>query len=429
MEGQIGVESEEGRGSTFWFTAWMQTAQMPASAICRRISASVLIVHPSSNIGEVLCQQLREAGFDAHAATTTSQANDLLKTNGITVTLIDAKLKQFDALPGDLLRILMTTPQEDVAQNNLARLGFACSVVKPIRPSLLIQAISALLAPVAPTPHEATFIPAKTSTKSGRILLAEDNQINQIVATDLLTNVGYTIHVVNDGQAAVQALAERSYDLVLMDCQMPVMDGLDATRLIREREQSTLQHIPIIALTANASKMDRIRCAEAGMDGYCSKPFSPKVLLDLVAQFLSAAAIEAVVEAMPMQSPVVENDPLNLQTLLESCTQNPAMAMKILEKFQTQVTENVVLLANAFGDQNAAELARLSHALKGTAGIIGAEELRHRLGEMETICRAADLENADNKLAELRREMDRCAQSIPGLISQLKENKQSVRSS
>jgi len=360
---------------------------------------------------------------------------EVLRAESITAMLVDAKLNAADPIqpPTKLLRLLMTVPQEDVPQHKLVEMGFACSIVKPVRPGLLVQAIAALLSSTTLPAKAAAVDASKAKQKGGRILLAEDNQINQIVATDLLSNAGYTINVVGDGQSAVHALRDGHYDLILMDCQMPVMDGLDATRVIRQAEQRVMdggkpmRRTPIIALTANASNVDRARCADAGMDGYCPKPFRPKELLDMVAQFLAEApAVESPVEVAP---PTIGDDsPLRLETLLESCTQNSGLAVKILEKFQKQVADVGPQFQSMVQAGNVAELARLSHLLKGTAGVIGAGTLRLQLAEMEAIARSADLENADKQLAELSREIDRCLACIPQMILQLRENAQPVGS-
>jgi len=234
-------------------------------------------------------------------------------------------------------------------------------------------------------------------TKRRRILLAEDNQINQIVASDLLTNAGYAIDVVGDGQSAVDALRNGKYDLVLMDCQMPVMDGLDATRVIRKHEEHhQVVRIPIIALTANASNVDRSRCAEAAWTDTAQavsaertarpgakyiadsnhksasdemhrnqnsliagrKPrslcdrrgrpgFRPRLSKNLSSESTCSQTNQYVSET---------HDPLRMQTLLDSCTQNSALAMRFLRNSKAS-ERNQHTDADALQANNAAELA------------------------------------------------------------------------
>ncbi len=278
-----------------------------------------------------------------------------------------------------------------------------------------------------------------TFSRTIRILLAEDNQINQIVATDLLANAGCKVDVVSDGQSAVQAWKNASFDLVLMDCQMPVMDGLEATREIRrlERERNTatgsIGHIPIIALTANASNVDRSRCEEAGMNGYCPKPFQPTELLGLISRHTSSALTQTSTETTvePVVSPLqteptaqidqLSGEPLKIETLLHSCTRNPNLAIKILEKFERQIVDTANQLQSVFEAEKPEELARLSHGLKGTAGIVGAESLQAILADLESTGRSAVLDSADKQLEQLRYEVDRCSAYIPQAMAQLRQ--------
>jgi signal transduction histidine kinase/DNA-binding NarL/FixJ family response regulator len=276
-------------------------------------------------------------------------------------------------------------------------------------------------------------------TDNVRILLAEDNQINQIVATDLLTNVGCTVEVVPDGRAAVQAWSAGTFDVILMDCQMPIMDGLEATGEIRRLEAESVvlrdgaHRTPIIALTANASNVDRSRCEAAGMDGYCPKPFRPQQLLDMIARHTSTPLVREVGDPAVAATPDIQETvsltnkqsdsacPVELSRLLDSCTQNPQLAIKILEKFQKQIAETLSQMQFVVQEDNAAEMARLSHGLKGTAGLVGAESLHGVLAKLESIGRSASLESADKELEQLRLEVERCSAYIPKAIAELRQ--------
>ena len=169
-------------------------------------------------------------------------------------------------------------------------LGVAQFLIKPVIQSELLDAILDALGRATPPEIEAPE-PESASTAGLHILLAEDSIINQRVAVGLLSKWGHHVEVVSDGRDAVNALAERDYDLVLMDVQMPVMDGLEATAMVRGQEAETSRHIPIIAMTASAMKGDRERFLAAGMDEYVSKPFEPEVLRELIDSFAPSARV------------------------------------------------------------------------------------------------------------------------------------------
>ena len=199
-----------------------------------------------------------------------------------------------------LMALLPLESMADAAQ--LHEAGFAGHMTKPVRQSQLFDGLMRAVArehaqdlrttdhlPPAPAPSP---VQAKVHAN---ILVAEDNEVNQIVVTELLNNAGYRCQIVDSGKKVIDAISSQRFDLVLMDCQMPEMDGFEATRLIRQQESvNRLRHLPIIALTANAMKGDREECLQAGMDAYCSKPVDARHLLATIASLLggetSAAA-------------------------------------------------------------------------------------------------------------------------------------------
>ncbi len=212
-----------------------------------------------------------------------------------------APLEVAAAIPG--LPTVLLIPAEDEARlPNHGADGFDRVVHKPARRGQLVDAVRGALglAAGAAAPSSEPVATARV-VKPYRILLAEDNEVNQVVAADLLAEAGYACDVVPDGKQAVEAAMRGDYGLVLMDCQMPLMDGFEAAREIRRREQAALngssRHVPIIALTANAAGGDRERCLEAGMDDYCGKPFEPGQFLAKIAALLPSIALEVGVGA------------------------------------------------------------------------------------------------------------------------------------
>jgi CheY-like chemotaxis protein len=170
--------------------------------------------------------------------------------------------------------------------------GFAAYIAKPIRQSELFDGIvECLTGKVRGDQGEQKSLPASTSTlQQYRILVVEDNSVNQLLALTMLRKLGYSAHAVANGREALVALSgPTSYDLVLMDCQMPEMDGYQTTQAIRKQEQNTGKHIPIVALTANALKDDEQKCLMSGMDDYLSKPIRKSALAEVIHRWVSTA--------------------------------------------------------------------------------------------------------------------------------------------
>jgi CheY-like chemotaxis protein/HPt (histidine-containing phosphotransfer) domain-containing protein len=251
----------------------------------------------------------------------------------------------------------------------------------------------------------------------GRILLAEDNEVNQIVASELLRHAGYEVDIVGDGQSAVRAAVAKRYDLVLMDCQLPIMDGFDATRAIRRHEQQSpdCPHLPIVALTASTATNDMDRCLHAGMDTHCGKPFKPEQLLQLVARFItpdSARAGDVSAAQAAQVLPATADHPFDLSMLIERCSNNVDLASVVMAKFQKQAADALVQIEDRIKRSDGGELAGLAHGLKGTAGIVSADRLQKVLAELEQIGRSSRLEMADECFQRVRQEIGRCSAYI-----------------
>jgi PAS domain S-box-containing protein len=315
MGGCVGVESEPGIGSTFWFEVLLQTGHAPASTSLTADSAPrrnlrLLVIEDHDVQRQCIAECLSALRFRVDAAADGEAGLAMMLDAAADNQPFDAVLTDF-VMPGmdgaevalamrskpELagIPILLLSAVQDLDPARVRRAGFASLLTKPARPSAMLDAVMTAIAsrakPLAAhdnkpraTSQGADQPDASPATRA-RILLAEDNEINQAIACELLSHSGFECTVAPNGAAAVDAVRREPFDLVLMDCQMPEMDGFEATREIRRLEsagQLTAQNgrrLPIIALTANALTGDRERCLAAGMDNYASKPIDLKALL------------------------------------------------------------------------------------------------------------------------------------------------------
>jgi len=259
------------------------------------------------------------------------------------------------------------------------------------------------------------------------VLVAEDNDMNQFVTQQTLLRVGCTCDIVPDGSQAIEAVGKKAYAAILMDCQMPGVDGLEATRRIREREIAAgSRRIPIIALTAEAIAGDREKCLAAGMDGYVSKPINAKDLFTTLASLVGRDA-EAPCSASPPASasepPTASNAqsivPIDVEALLVRCMRDAAFATRLLEKFGQRACEDVERLRAGVASGDAAGTGRLAHNLKSVAAHVSAEKLRAIAFEIEQAGGRRDLQFMEKQLTLLEDEARRCAAYIPQAIERL----------
>jgi two-component system sensor histidine kinase/response regulator len=421
MSGAIGVESEVGKGSNFWFILPLASASAEVGAPVDPLpDVSALVVDPSEPSRRHLLAKLRSLG---------ARATDDPASGPFDVVI--GPRESFDArTPVAKARVLLTTAANVPSPADARAAGFAATALKPIRLSQLTEAIRQALNP-SESPKETTAPTTRKPFNGYRLLIAEDTEANQIVAVELLSEEGYDCHIAPNGRHATQAHASGKFDLILMDCQMPEMDGFEATAAIRAAEPEGTR-IPIIALTANASGADGGRCIAAGMDGYCSKPFDPPELFRVLSSFLPPKASEGASNATspdPLATPaspvglsaldLAGDQAIDLPAMLRRCNNKPALAAAVLRKFQTQAEEATVNLDRYLADDDVEGVARVAHALKGTAGVISADALRADAARLEALARDGGSESLPDAVAALRASLVATLAAAADLVPQL----------
>jgi CheY-like chemotaxis protein/HPt (histidine-containing phosphotransfer) domain-containing protein len=303
----------------------------------------------------------------------------------------------------DTLLVMLTSLGRRGEATQLQEIGFSAYLTKPIKNAQLYDCIVTVLG--TPTgddqkPHRSiiTRHTLKEDRKRRiRVLVAEDNAVNQKVAIRILEKLGYRADAVANGEEAVRALKSIPYDLVLMDVQMPQMNGFVATRIIRDPESSVRrQDIPIVAMTAHALKGDRERCLEAGMDDYVSKPVTAEALKEVLEKYLPTDGIDpAAVPGMSQNA----SCPVDMKRIQELTEGDPEFELDLIQSFLSDIRDRLTELESALRDKNSEEVKRQTHTIKGSsanAGAIGLQEIARRMELID----AAEVPGMASKLLE-----------------------------
>ena len=434
MGGTIGVVSQPGQGSLFWCTARFGralVAEAPLPGLDGLRGRRVLIVDDNATNREILEHQLAAWNMPSHSAASGAEALPMLRAAAadgapFDVAILDmmmpgqdgaglaAAIRQDAALAATRLLMLTSAGYDNHAGGSQAP-GIELCLAKPVRQSELYDALVLLVAPAAPV-ASATRVVAKPAPLQARVLLAEDNLVNQEVATAMLENLGCRVRVVSDGSAVLKALAEHRYDLVLMDCQMPDMDGYAATAAIRQHEQAqpNPRRIPVIALTANAMEGDRERCLAAGMDDYLIKPLRTDSLYAVLKHWLESDANAADSPGSPF---VPETGfALDVSTLdaIRALQQAgaPDLLQKIAGLYLGSVPGQINQLRAAVEQGDAAGAHRLAHGLKSSSANVGAFALAACFEDLEQMGRSGNTAAMAARVAEAESEYARVAQAL-----------------
>ncbi len=428
MGGEIGADSSPGKGSTFWFTAKFAGPVVPhrqAKDVVRELHGLRILVVDDNGINrQILTRQLTGRGASVTSAQDGAEALQLMKAAAPGVSfdlvLLDLNMPGMDGIElaqaiksdsalRDVLLILLTSSDQ---RSGFEGAGIAMSLRKPVRPSKLYNAITELLsgADVAldrglSERRGARPRHQKSMPPSGKcILLVEDNEVNQLLAIRMLEKRGFRPVLATNGREALEALAKQDFSAILMDCQMPEMDGYEAASEIRRREQARgTQHTAIIAMTANTMQGDRERCIAAGMDDYLSKPLRGQALYETLERWTGGSARTVPTGPVsPLRDELADRGHLLDETVIaELETLGDEVLPELLSLYLRQVPAEIAELKKAVARRDAEAVADLTHKLKGSSRSVGAAHLSAVAEELAACATEDGLGNAKGLLHDL----------------------------
>lgn len=432
MGGTIGVESQLGKGATFWFTACFEKQTGGAEKVVEQhadlTGARILVVDRSATNRMLMITLLNSWGCQYETASDGETALALLheameQSAPFQIALLGQQMPgmdgqelgrqiKSDTLLQSTILVMVTALGQRGDAARLEQLGFAGYLSRPLKQSYMYKCLAQLLGYAGSADAQAGGIVtrhsvAESAPKGFRILLAEDNAINQKVAQIMLNKLGYKADVVGNGREAVRALELISYDLVLMDCQMPELDGYDAAAMIRGDKSKVLNHaVPIVAMTASSMKGDREKCIESGMNDYLAKPVIRQELAEVLAKWLVSSRTK--VATVPSCSPRKALDSVRLifdEADMMARLEDRKFVRSILEESLQEIPELVEVLQELCKGNDCSAIRLQAHTLKGLAVNIST----FALGDIAQRVEAAAKEGAIESVLELLPEVEKQA--------------------
>jgi len=422
MGGEIGVRSEAGRGSTFWFEVLLEPAEAsPTQTRLRRLNLlglRALIVDDNASNREILQQHLESCGIEVSGASSSAAALAALNAADgppFDLALVDDQMPGMDGFQlaklirdeprWSALRLILLSTRDDQESRDGSR-WFAAVLTKPLRRSQLFACITRVMSGRAGTAAEPPPGPAAAPTAAARgavpkILLVEDNPVNREVAVAMLENLGCTAEAAENGWLAIEAMTGSTYDAVLMDCQMPIMDGLTAAAEIRRREHTSgAARVPIIALTANARQGERERCLGAGMDDFLSKPFTQQQLATLLRRWLALRVLPESERRDLSRVPLIDAAVLrNIAALAK-----PTLLNSMIDLYLQHSPGLIQAIETAAANLQADALTQAVHTLKSSTANLGGTRLAMIAKECENLVRGGGITQAAPIVLRIRRE-------------------------
>lgn len=443
MGGETGVSSTSGEGSTFWFSAVFGiSSKKETSSTAPQVLANrrVLVVDDNATNRKVLSRQLAYLRMQpicvdgARAALETLEAG--VAGTQFDLAVLDYMMPDCDGLElgrrisqdprfKHIRLVLLTSAGRMHSAQALEQLGFAAYMPKPVTHRELRECLCRVMSTQAAHWHERTQPlapgpePLEGATQR-RILLAEDNPVNQKVARGALENMRCLVDIVGNGADAVEAWSRRPYDLILMDCQMPVMDGYQAARTIRSREAPDT-HIPILALTADAMSGAEQECLDAGMDGYLTKPLDRRLLAASLERFLGAAPTGTAstspvegdpVERHPVEGERVDGDPVDWRQFESLTDGDSEFAQQLVQLFIESGDTALARIRDALSRGDLPEVVHAAHSFKGSSANIRAQAASEAAARLEQAALAGKTLELSRLEEELRREAKRATDHL-----------------
>jgi len=434
MGGEIGVISKEGQGSEFWFTARFHKqpeAHRPSATRPDVSGVRILVVDDNATNREILLLQFKAWGARPDEAPDGETGLRLLQEavragDPYQVAILDMQMPgmsgeklgqaiRADTTLADTHVVMMTSMGEQGDASRFEEMGFAGYLTKPIRQSDLFDSLAAMLSGETGKPRRKIVTRhsiRRLRREKARVLVAEDNITNQQVAVGILKKLGLRADAVANGEEAITALRTLPYDLVLMDVQMPVMDGITATQEIRKVE-SEARNVPIIAMTAHVMKGDREKCLDAGMDDYLAKPMDPQALAHVLEKWLPDHRQNKA--GFSTSQPAKAT--FDRERLLERLMGDETLARNVLSHFLNEIPQHMENLKRYVASGDTAAAGNEAHAIKGTAANVAADTLYQTALEMEQAGKRGDTKSLEELMPRLSSEFNHVKVAMEDMIS------------
>ncbi|HDL18134.1 MAG TPA: response regulator [Bacteroidetes bacterium] len=426
MGGEIGVDSKEGEGSTFWFTAVFEkqpgSQEVKFASLDEIRNQKILIVDDNATNRFVLTEQLQALGCKIGEANCGREALTELRRGQAgdepyDIAILDMMMPEMDGetlgrkIKNDpelhhLILIMLTSIGERGEAKRIKKIGFKAYLTKPVKQAQLYECLATVVNQTLVTSQPGKSMVTRHSLEENRkhnfrILLAEDNLVNQKVALHILEKLGFHADVTNDGAETLEALKNKHYDLILMDVQMPVLDGFATTKIIRDSDSDVPDHdIKIVAMTAHAMKGDREACLDVGMDDYIAKPIEPEALLQVIEKHFSNydARNNKETHNIGGTEKAVRFDRQSLLNRLDNDTELLAEIITVyIEDFQNQQAK----LKSAVKQGDHKLIERIAHTIKGASLNMGAVAIAEIASEIEKLGKEKTLDKVPSLLEQI----------------------------
>ncbi len=429
MDGEIGVKSELGKGSNFWFSVFLEKQEKGRAEAVERIHSCmkdmrVLVVDDNQTNRIILEKMLENFGCVVETASSGAKAIKMLKSaarsgNKYQLLLLDMMMpgmngehttiiiKNTPAI-SDVPVVILTSIGGVGDVSHMREIGCDGYLVKPVKQSLLLDTITTILGnkyEAITITHEGEVTDSVVNSEILRdvnILLVEDHPVNQKTASIMLTKAGYLVDIAENGRIAVEMVEKKEYDLVLMDIQMPEMDGYEATGIIRARDGES-KHTIIIAMTAHSMQGDRERCIEAGMDDYLPKPINQPEMFNVIGKWTNGKTDFA--ESGFLHEEIEKESPVNLKSAMTRFRNDKGFFKEMVVEFLNYVPEQIKVLEDATSSEDAEGVQRNAHSIKGAAGNLSADRLHAIALNIENSGRIGNVYDVPSMISDLKAEV------------------------